>query len=268
MPGQIKVSEEAAAREIQPKRVNVSFIAGGVLFSVIAVGLGVWFGNNAPIAGVAERSVAVLPFESLSADPDEAFLAMGVQDEIRNDLAKVAFLKVISRNSVMQYKPGVKRNLREIADALGVAHVVEGSVQRAADRVRVRAQLINATTGSHIWRKRYDGALDDVFAIQSKIAKAVADQLGARYSAAEKEMIQEKPTDQRLAYDRYVRAGILLDGIALDARSAELRYDAVHLLDLAVAQQSKFLLAYCRLGFVHQGLYFNGYDHTPLRLAG
>src|SRR5260370_840920 len=268
MPGQIKVSEIAAAREILRRRaVNASFIAGGVLFAVIAVGFGVWLGNNAPTGGVAERSVAVLPFESLSADPEEAFFARGIQDEIRNDLAKVADLKVISGNSVMQYKPGVKRNLREIADALGVAHAVEGSVQRAADRVRVRAQLINARTGTHIWRKRYDGALDDVFAIQSKIAKAVADQLGARFSAAEKEMIEEKPTDQRLAYERYIRAGILLDGIALDARYAELRYEAVHLLELAVAQDSKFLLAYCRLGFVHQGLYFNGYDHTPLRLA-
>src|SRR4029077_13665886 len=174
MPGQIKVSKEAAARDILLKHaVNASFIAGGVLFAVIAIGLGLWFGNNAPIERVAEKSVAVLPFESLSADREEAFLATGVQDEIRNDLAKVADLKVISRNSVMQYKPGVKRNLREIADALGIAHVVEGSVQRAANRIRVRAQLINARTGAHVWRKRYDGALDEVFAIQSEIAKAV-----------------------------------------------------------------------------------------------
>jgi TolB-like protein/Flp pilus assembly protein TadD len=266
MPGQIKVSMEAAAREILLKR-TAFFIAVGVLFAVLAAGLGVWFGNNAPVGGVAERSVAVLPFESLSADPEEALFAIGVQNEIRDDLAKVADLKVISRNSVMQYKPGVKRNLREIADALGVAHVVEGSVQRAADRVRVRAQLINARTGAHIWQKRYDGAPDNMFAIRSKIAEAVADRLGARFSAAEKETIEEKPTDQYLAYDRYIRAGILLDGIALDARSADLRYQAVHLLELAVAQDSKFLLAYCRLGFAHQGLYFNGYDHTPLRLA-
>ena len=268
MPGQIKVSEEAAAREILVKRtVNVSFIAAGVLFAVIAIGFGVWFGNNAPVGGVAERSVAVLPFESLSADPEEAFRAVGVQDQIRNDLAKIADLKVISRNSVMQYRPEVKRNLREIAGALGVAYAIEGSVQRAADRVRVRAQLINGRTGTHVWRKSYDGALDDVFAIESKIAKAVADELGARLSAAEKETIEEKPTDKPLAYERYIRAGILLDGIALDARSADLRYQAVHLLELAVAQDPKFLLAYCRLGFAHQGLYFNGYDHTPLRLA-
>src|ERR1700693_2664891 len=268
MQGQIKVSEEAAPREILLKRtVNVSFIAAGVLFAVIAVGFGVWLGNNAPVGGVAERSVAVLPFESLSADPEEAFRAVGVQDQIQNDLAKIADLKVISRNSVMQYRPEVKRNLREMADALGVAYVVEGSVQRAADRVQVRAQLMNARTGASVWRKSYDSALDDGFAIESKIAKAVADELGARLSAAEKETIEEKPTDNPLAYEHYIRAGILLDGIALDARSADLRYQAVHLLELAVAQDSKFLLAYCRLGFAHQGLYFNGYDHTPLRLA-
>jgi serine/threonine-protein kinase len=268
MPEQIKVSEETAAPEILLKRnTNAPFIAAGILFAVIAVGFGVWLGDKAPVRGVAERSVAVLPFESLNADPEEAFRAVGVQDQIQNDLAKVADLKVISRNSVMQYKPGVKRNLREIADALGVAHVVEGSVQRAADRVRVSAQLTNARTGTQIWRKSYDSALDDAFAIESKIAKAVADELGARLSAGEKEAIEEKPTDKPLAYERYVRAGILLDGIALDARSADLRYQAVHLLELAVAQDSKFLLAYCRLGFAHQGLYFNGYDHTPLRLA-
>jgi len=268
MPGQIKVSKEATAREIPLKRaVDAFFIAGAVLAAVIAVGLAVWFGYGTPVEGVAEKSVAVLPFENLSADPEDAFFAVGVQDEIRNDLAKVADLKVISRNSVMQYKPGVKRNLREIGDALGVAYVVEGSVQRAFDRIRVRAQLINARTGAHVWQKRYDGALDDVFAIQSEIAKAVADQLQAKLSAAEKATIEEKPTDKHVAYDRYIRAGILLDGTALDARSGELRYEAVHLLELAVAQDSKFLLAYCRLGFAHQGLYFNGYDHTPQRLA-
>jgi TolB-like protein len=268
MSEQIKVGKKATAREIPLKRaVNAPSIAAAVLFAVIAVGLALWFGYRAPIGEVAERSVAVLPFENLSADPDGAFFAEGVQDEIRNDLAKVADLKVISRNSVMQYKPGVKRNLHEITNALGVAHVVEGSVQRTFDRVRVRAQLINARTGTRLWRKRYDGALDDVFAIQSEIAKAVADRLGAKLSAAEKASIEEKPTDKHLAYDRYIRAGILLDSIALDARSAELRYEAVRLLELAVAQDSKFLLAYSRLVFVHQGLYFNGYDHTPQRLA-
>jgi serine/threonine-protein kinase len=267
MPGQIKVGKEAAAPEILPKRpVNPYFVTGGVLLALIAVGLGVWFGNYVPRA-IAEKSVTVLPFENLSADPEDAFFTVGVQEEIRNDLAKVADLKVISRNSVTPYKPGMKRNLREIANALGVAHVVEGSVQRAFDRVRVRVQLINARTGTEVWRKSYDVALDNVFAIQTQIAKAIADQLGAKLSAVEKATIEEKPTDKHLAYDRYIRAGILLDRTALDARSGELRFEAVHLLEQAVAQDSKFLLAYCRLGFAHQGLYFNGYDHTPQRLA-
>jgi TolB-like protein/Tfp pilus assembly protein PilF len=268
MPAQTKVSGEATANPIPRKRtVNVFWIAAGVLFVAIAVGFGIWFGNNAQVGAAAERSLAVLPFENLSADPGQAFQAVGVQDQIRNDLARVADLKVISRSSVMQYGPGAKRNFGEIADALGVAYAVDGSVQRGSDRIRVRAQLTNLRTGAQIWRKTYDGLLDDLFAIESKIAKAVADKLGARLSGAESAAIEEKPTDNATAYERYVRAGILLDGIALDARSADLRYQAVHLLELAVAQDSKFLLAYCRLGFVHQGLYFNGYDHTPSRLT-
>ncbi len=269
MAEQIKVRKETTGRRETPVKsaVDASFIAAGILLAVIAVGLGVWFGSGTPVGGVVEKSVTVLPFENLSADPEDAFLTSGVQEQIRNDLAKIADLKVISHNSVMQYKPGVKRNFREIADALGVAHVVEGSVRRAFNRVRVNAQLTNAKTGTHLWQKRYDGTLDDVFAIQSEIAKAVADQLRAKLSAAEKAAIEQKPTDDRLAYDRYIHAGILLDSIALDARSAELRYEAVRLLELAIAQDPRFLLAYCRLVFVHQGLYFNGYDHTPLRLA-
>src|SRR5689334_25003714 len=170
MSGQIATASQAPQQEIARKRASAFFIAGGILLAVIAIGLGVWFGYNAPVGGVMEKSVAVLPFESANAGPEDSLVTIGVQDEIRNDLARVAVLKVISRNSVMQYKPGTKRNLREIADALGVAHVVEGSVEREADRVRVRARLANARTGSLLWQKRYDGKLDDVFGIQTKIA--------------------------------------------------------------------------------------------------
>src|SRR5215212_415208 len=268
MPHQLQADKELTAREIPSKRAfNLSFIAGSALLALIVVGLGLWFGYRAPIGEVAVRTVAVLLFENQGADPEGPFFAVGVQDEIRNHLAKIADLKVISRNSVMQYKPELKRNLREIADALGVAYVVEGSVQRAEGRIRVRAQLSNANTGARVWQNRYDGALDDVFSIQTEIAKAVADRLGAKVSAIEKAWINQKPTDWYVAYDQYIRAGILLDGTALDARSAELRYQAVRLLELAVAQDPKFLLAYCRLGSAHQGLYFNGYDHTPERLG-
>src|SRR6476659_1988585 len=152
------------------------------------------------------RGVAVLPFENLSADPENAFFADGVQDEILNDLAKIADLKVISRTSVMQYKSGAKRNLRQIANELGVAHVVEGSVQRAANRVRVTAQLIDAKTDTHVWVEGYDRPLGDVFAIQTDIAKAIAAQLHAKLSPAEKTAIEQPPTTNLIAYDRYLRA--------------------------------------------------------------
>src|SRR5438874_1695163 len=158
--------------------------------------------------------IAVLPFENLSADPENAFFTDGVQDEILNDLAKIADLKVISRTSVMQYKSGGKRNLRQIANDLGVAHVVEGSVQRAANRVRVTAQLIDARTDTHLWVERYDRPLGDVFAIQTDIAKAIAGQLQAKLSPAEKAAIERPPTTDLVAYDRYVRAKKLFEDAA------------------------------------------------------
>jgi TolB-like protein len=144
-------------------------------------------------AAIPSKSIAVLPFENLSADPENAFFTDGVQDEILNDLARIAELKVISRTSVMPYKSGVKRNLRQIASELGVAHVVEGSVQRAANRVRVSAQLIDAKTDTHLWVNSYDRPLGDVFAIQSEIAKAIAAQLKAKLSPAEISAIERPP---------------------------------------------------------------------------
>ena len=138
--------------------------------------------------------IAVLPFENLSTDPRNAFFADGVQDEILNGVAKIADLKVISRTSVMQYKSEAKRNLPQIANELGVAHVVEGNVQRAGNRVRVNAQLIDAKTDTHLWAEGYDRSLDDVFAIQSEIAKAIAGQLQAKLSPAEKSAVEQPPT--------------------------------------------------------------------------
>src|SRR5439155_21608791 len=149
--------------------------------------------------------IAVLPFENLSADPENAFFADGVQDEILNDLAKIADLKVISRTSVMQYKSGVKRNLREIGNELGVAHVVEGSVQRAANRVRVTAQLIDAKTDTHLWVNSYDRPAGDVFAIQSEIAKAIAGQLQARLSPSQATALAAVPTRDPEAYDLFLK---------------------------------------------------------------
>jgi TolB-like protein/tRNA A-37 threonylcarbamoyl transferase component Bud32/Tfp pilus assembly protein PilF len=209
--------------------------------------------------------IAVLPFENLSAEPENAFFTDGVQDEILNDLAKIADLKVISRTSVMQYKSGVKRNLRQIANELGVAHVVEGNVQRAANRVRVTAQLIDARTDTHLWVERYDRPLDDVFAIQSEIAKAIAGQLQAKLSPAEKSAIEQPPTTNLIAYDRYLRAKKL--GAVQTARVPREMREVTRLLDQAVAYDSTFLLAYCELAKAHAYAYHLGVDRTPARVA-
>src|SRR6059058_2476169 len=218
-------------------------------------------------ADAPEKSIAVLPFESLSADPNNTFFADAIQDEILTDLSKIADLKVISRTSVMQYKTGVKRNLREIADELGVAHIVEGSVQPAGNRVRVRAQLIDARADKHLWAERYDRPLDDVFAIQSDIAKAIADQLHAKLSPAEKAAIEQPPTSNLVAYDRYLRAKNKHSLHTFDARAGENLRDAARLLEQAITYDPAFLLAHCELAHVHAHLYFQGVDRTPARVA-
>jgi TolB-like protein len=216
--------------------------------------------------GVPEKSIAVLPFENLSADPENAFFADGVQDEILTNLAKIADLKVTSRSSVMQYRAPT-RNLREIASALGVAHILEGNVQRAGNRVRVSAQLIDARIDTHLWAENYHRPLDDVFAIQSEIAKAVADQLQAKLSPAEKSAIEQPPTTDLVAYDRYLRGKKSLAQTTFDARMIEHARQAIHLLDQAVAHDAAFYLAYCQLARGHDMLYFLGADHTPARVA-
>src|SRR4249920_1813844 len=169
------------------------------------------------LATAAEKSIAVLPFENLSEEKANAFFADGVQDEILTYLAKIADLKVISRTSVMQYKSGAPRNLREIGQQLGVAHVLEGSVQRAANKIRVNAQLIDARTDAHLWAQTYDRDLADVFAIQSEIAKAIADQLQAKLSPNEKRAIEQSPTTDLAAFDLYSRAKTLVLTAGLSA---------------------------------------------------
>src|SRR5215831_5274089 len=141
---------------------------------------------------IIDKSIAVLPFENRSEDKANAYFTDGVQDEILTDLAKIADLKVISRTSVLQYKSGVVRNLRKIGEELGVAHVIEGSVQRSGNRVRVNAQLVDARNDVHLWAQTYDRDLADVFAIQSEIAKAIADQLQAKLSPSEKKAIEQR----------------------------------------------------------------------------
>src|SRR5881392_3471206 len=215
--------------------------------------------NAGPAAGIA-----VLPFESLSPDEENAFFADGVYDGVSTKLAKVADLKVISHNSVAKYR-GV-RNTRDIGRALNVAYVLEGSVRREAGRIHLNAQLIDTRTDAHVWAQEYDRDLSDVFTLQSKIAQRIADQLGTEVSAAEKAAIQEPPTTDLVAYDSYLRAKDLINGISWSTRAKEDLTQAVKLLDQAVTRDPLFFLAHGELSGAHDRIYFLGFDHTDARL--
>jgi TolB-like protein/Tfp pilus assembly protein PilF len=244
----------------RPRRSVIVLVAAGVIISAVAG----FFLLPRVSAHKVDKSIAVLPFENLSKDEENAFFADGVQDEILSDLAKVADLKVISRTSVTPYKSGVARNLRQIGQQLGVAHVVEGSVQRTGNRVRVNAQLVDARTDRHLWGQTYDRELADVFAIQSEIAKTIADQLQAKLSPSEKNAIERPPTSDIGAFDLYARAKVLLH-VQSPGTAGDLQ--AVDLLNRAVARDPSFFDAYCQLAYADGWLYFLGFDHTSARLA-
>src|SRR5438105_6976460 len=251
------------------KRLRWATMTAALLaFAMIAFGIAMFSGYRVrSMLAAPEKSIAVLPFENLSEEKANAFFADGVQDEILTNLAKIADLKVISRTSVMQYKTGVARNLREIGQALGVAHLLEGSVQRAGGKVRVNAQLIDARTDAHLWAQTYDRDLADVFAIQSEIAKTIADQLQAKLAPKEKSAISERPTSDLAAYDIYLRAKELIyDGEVNPSRLRDDFFKAVQLLDQALARDPAFLLAHCRLAYAHDLVYWFNFDHTETRL--
>ena len=183
-----------------------------------AIGWNVW--KSELISRPTTKSVAVLPFENLSPDPDSAYFANGIQDEILTRLAKVADLKVISRTSTQHYE-SKPRNLREIAKQLGVANILEGTVQKAADEVLVNVQLVNAQTDSHLWADSYDRKLTDIFAVESEVAKAVAGQLQAKLTGQEEQAIATKPTDNTEAYDAYLRGRAFAGGSPFDKSNVE-----------------------------------------------
>ena len=216
---------------------------------------------------VPEKSVAVLPFESLSADKENAFFTDGVQDEILADLAKVADLKVIGRTSVNAYGGNgsvAPRDLRAVGLQLGVAHILEGSVQRAGNQVRVFAELIDARTGTHQWAMHYDRSLDDVFAIQSEIAQSIADQLRVRISPEEHAEMAQVPTKDVLAFQLYQQAREL-KGHNSDPSAAKRLYKAVDLASQATQRDPQFLRAWCLLAEVQLDLYWEGLDRTDAR---
>ncbi len=197
----------------------------------------------------------MLPFENLSEEKQNEYFADGVQDEILTDLAKIADLKVISRGSVMQYKSGVARNLREIGQQLGVAHLLEGSVQRAGNKIRVNAQLIDARTDAHLWAQTYDRDLADMFAIQSEIATAIADQLQAKLSPNEKAAIEKPPTTDLAAFDLYTRAKTRLLSIGFSSSNEQNTQQAIELLNQAVGRDPTFFEAYYQLVYAHGWAY-------------
>jgi TolB-like protein/predicted Ser/Thr protein kinase len=207
--------------------------------------------------------IAVLPFENLGDQKEHAAFADGVQDDILTKLAKIADLKVISRTSVMEYRG--KRNMRQIGDTLRVSHVLEGSARRSGDRIHLNAQLIDTRTDTHVWAEEYDRDLNDLFAVQSEIAQKVAQQLHAKLSTSEKASIEEKPTQDLVAYDFYVRAVSMIYTaqvpFAVDVPERTLS-EAVDLLNKAVARDPNFFLAYCQLAFAHDLI-----GNTPARMA-
>ncbi|PYK71036.1 MAG: hypothetical protein DME44_09205 [Verrucomicrobia bacterium] len=261
-------------RPVRPlRRVKFALVAALLLAALAVTGSILIFfhrTSSTPGAGagisVPEKSIAILPFDNLSDDKQNAYFTDGVQDEILTDLARVADLRVISRTSVMQYRSSATRNLRQIAKELGVAHILEGTVQRFGNQVRVSAQLIDARTDTHVWAERYDRDLADVFAIESELAKEIVSQLQAKLSPAEKAAIEERPTSDLRAYELYVRAKDLMTR-AVNVRAEKNLLEAADLLNEAVTRDPMFFLGYCELASAHDQIYLGNVDHTPARLA-
>ena len=208
-----------------------------------------------------DKSVAVLPFQNLSSDPDNAYFADGIQDEVLTRLAKIGDLKVISRTSTQGYQSG-PGNLAEIAKQLGVANILEGSVQKAGNQVRVNVHLVNVQTGSQLWAETYDRKLSDIFTVETEIAKGIAESLQAKLTGREEQALAAKPTNNPQAYDAYLR------GLAFEARSnysSDALFKAIEFYDLAVRLDPNFALAWARLSGVHALLYSNRRDTTAAR---
>jgi TolB-like protein/Flp pilus assembly protein TadD len=251
------------ARSVQRASGRIlDFIIIGVLLLVIAmmiVGQRPFYRQTGE--AISQKSIAVLPFENRSEDKANAYFADGIQDEILTLLSKIADLKVISRTSTQQYQ-SKPRNLAEIAKQLGVANILEGSVQKVADQVRVNVQLVNAQTDSHLWADTYDRKLTDIFGVESEIAKRIADSLQAKLTGREEQALAVKPTNNAEAYDAYLR------GLAFDARAsvsgfpdfAVLMPKAVDSFERAVQLDQNFALAWARLSRANANIYFTGAD--------
>jgi TolB-like protein/Tfp pilus assembly protein PilF len=268
-PEGVKRAEEADAmpRSARPKnRTWIYIVVVGAVVSLALFFLGRYTAGHKLTSRDDNKSIAVLPFESLSQDKNDAYFADGVQDQILTNLAKVSDLKVISHTSVRQYKTGAERNLREIGRQLGVAYIVEGSVQRARDRLRINATLIDARTDAHVWAETYDRTAADLFAIQSELAESIVGQLKAKLSPQQKAEIEERPTQDLVAFELYLQAKLIIDSYlnATDVRAALLQ--ALHSLDEAIKRDPNFVSAYCYAARANDLLFFFDLDPTPNRI--
>jgi TolB-like protein/class 3 adenylate cyclase/Flp pilus assembly protein TadD len=266
--GNSQVPERFRALKKQLVRTRMAVLAFALLLltAIIAAFAVVLKRSTGPPSIIPEKSIAVLPFENLSDDTQNSYFAAGVQDEIISNLARIADLKVISRTSANLYKSENPRNSREIGQQLGVAHLLEGSVQRIGNRLRVNAQLINAHTDTHVWAQTYDRDVADLFAIQSELAQAIAGQLYAKISPAGKLAIERAPTADITAFDLYSQSKDLVL-VLNDANDRENLLRAADLLNQAVARDPTYFHAYCQLAWVHDQLYHLHLDRTPARLA-
>src|SRR5436305_4602687 len=237
-----------------------------ILIAVLVIGSFLFWQRQQPkssalASAIPEKSIAVMPFENLSEDKANAYFADGIQDEILTRLAKIADLKVISRTSTQHYK-SAPENLSEIAKQLGVANILEGSVQKAADQVRVNVQLIQAASDSHLWADTFDRKLTDIFGVESEVAKAIADALQAKLTGREQQALAVKPTNNSEAYDAYLR------GLALEARTTSSPDDServVGFYERAVQLDPAFAVAWARLSRANAQVYFGGLDRTAAR---
>ena len=267
-PEGIKRTDDVDVNE--PHTVHGPWIYIALVSAAVSISLfflGRYTAQNRITAGEEIKSIAVLPFATLSDDRNDAYFADGVQDQILTNLAKVSDLKVISHTSVRQYKTGAERNIREIGRQLGVGYIVEGSVQRARDRLRINAELIDARTDSHIWAETYDRTAADLFAIQSELAQSIVTQLKAKLSPQQKAEIEERPTQDLDAFEFYFQAKAIIDSYvnATDVRAALLQ--ALTSLDEAINRDPNFVSAYCYVARANGLLYFFDLDPTPERIT-
>jgi TolB-like protein/cytochrome c-type biogenesis protein CcmH/NrfG len=264
LPEKVKVAQQERAVATLRRRI---MLMGAAL--LLGAGLALFIYKRQPFRSLAgelipAKSIAVLPLENLSEEKENAFFADGIQDELLSNLAKIKDLKVISRTSVMQYKSGITRNLKEIAQQLGVSNVVEGSVRRFGNHVRVSVQLIDALTDRHIWVQNYDRTLADSLALQGELATEIAAGVGATLSPQEKARVEATPTKNTAAYDAYLRGRALAGSLTENRSNVE---SAAQSFQEAVKLDPNFALAWAYLSCAHSSIYWFGTDPTPSRLV-